>query len=115
MTAFQKYPVGNKQFVIEWNFPAGGSEIEGDRFECADCEPISIFGVAAASAETRIAFSNHSEPETYRTSLLVEDVFFSPTVGTLTGPGLIPPVRYIWPLVGAGSGNVRLSILFREI
>lgn len=115
MTSYVKTEVGNKLFTIEWNFSAGLAEVEGQKFECKDCELVSIFGIAPNSAEARIAFSNHSQPENYRISVPASDVFVSPHSGDLTGPDFPPFSRWIWPILDIGSGDLKLALLFREI
>lgn len=42
MTAYTKYEVGNKLFVIEWLLSVDDSEDQGDFFEARDCELLSI-------------------------------------------------------------------------
>jgi hypothetical protein len=112
---YVKYPVGNKQFVIEWIMPADAmEETEGTPFEAVDCELISISGNVPTGLEAFIKISNTNNPGDGRSAFSISDVFFSPPIAN-DNPVLPATSRWIWPDLGTGSGTIHVAVLFREI
>lgn len=122
---YAKIPVGNHQFVIEWDLMVDSSEDQGEVFEVTDCELLSI------SAFTEVASGPNPTLKVYHTNQgnFPENVgVASAYVTNLSDAGLsvlvpwdgstLPPaVRFIAPRLegGASQASAKVSCLFREL
>lgn len=121
--AYTKYPVGNKQFVIQWDLdPANGADVyAGDTFEAIDCEPVSIAAKSDVGIECELVPSNLNAGGSFpigpalafNGDILVPlpDAYFSAT----PVPALPPPCRYYRPVSQGAAGESKIAILFREL
>jgi hypothetical protein len=117
-TPYTKYPVGNKQFVIEWNLVGDEVDpVQGEKFELLDCEPISYYTSGPSDPQFRLMLSNHSDPDTFRTFLVIGETFLSPLPDSFGNPPLPPTTRWLWPQLQGGVENqpAVLAVLFREL
>lgn len=115
-TPYTKTQVGNKLFTIEWTLAGDALEpVEGDKFELQDCEPVSYFCSGPTDPQFRLMLSNSSDPDTFRTFLVIGDTFLSPLPDSFGNPPLPPATRWLWPQLQPGEAPAVLAVLFREI
>lgn len=125
MTGYTKTEVGKKLFVVEWDLSVDNDEVDGDAFEVADCELLSV-------QSTLTVVSGSPTPKWYGTNYSDSSVsgWYGKAVSLLTSGGgvsslrpyddpLFPPAptRFVFPrLEGVGDqGSVKVSALFKEI
>lgn len=109
-TAYTKTPVGNKQFVIQWDLsiPDDVSSDVGDTFEAVDCELISIHATTlGAGALTKLSYGN-------KNSVFVAINLSVPDNNIVISPPF-PSVRFYSPSLEEAEATASIALLFREI
>jgi hypothetical protein len=130
MTAYTKYPVGNKQFVIEWDLSVNQSEDQGDAFEAIDCELVSISAltlVSSGDVSSQLRYTNQSNfpgspgvAGNYTLDLEIAGAgYFMPWPEPAQFVRTIPQARYYAPrLEGPDVGAIataKVALLFRTL
>lgn len=127
MTAYTKYEVGNKLFVIEWLLSVDNSEDQGDFFEARDCELLSISSFIDIVSGSPVAKLYHTNQSNAPATPGVASAYVSnlsdagPSIlipwPSLSAAVLPPPTRYIAPRLEGGSSEAscRVACLFKDL